>query len=86
MLFICFLCNGQGFRQFSLSVNFGSEQEVDAVFNSLQEKGAKVIRKPEKVFWGGYRGYIADIEGNFWELAYNPFLEMDRDGNVVSHQ
>jgi hypothetical protein len=25
---------------------------------------------------GVYRGYIADPEDNFWELAYYPFMEM----------
>jgi len=78
--------DGNGFKQFSMSINFKSEQEVDAIFNSLQQKGAKVVRSPEKVFWGGYRGYIADVEGNYWELAYNPFLELDNSGNVKSHQ
>ena len=78
--------DGEGFKRFSLSVNFRSEAEVDAIFGSLELKGAKVIRMPEKVFWGGYRGYIGDIEGNCWELAYNPFLDLDSSGNVKSHQ
>jgi hypothetical protein len=33
----------------------------------------KILKSPEKVFWGGYRGYISDIEGNAIEIAYNPF-------------
>lgn len=77
---------GTGFKRFSLAVNFSSEKMVDEVFAELQQKGARVVCKPEKVFWGGYRGYIADPEDNYWEIAYNPFLEMDINGNVKGHE
>ena len=75
--------NGEGFKQMSLSINFNSEEEVDTIFHELCGKGAIEITKPEKVFWGGYRGYIADIENNYWELAYNPFINMDDEGNIL---
>lgn len=78
--------NGKGFKRFSLAMNFGSEQEVNDAFGRLKEKGAKVLKEPEKVFWGGYRGYVADAEDNYWELAYNPFLKMDEAGNVITHK
>lgn len=77
---------GEGFKRFSLAVNFGSEKMVDEVFADLEQKGARVICKPEKVFWGGYRGYIADPEDNYWEIACNPFLKMSADGNVIGHE
>jgi uncharacterized glyoxalase superfamily protein PhnB len=76
---------GSGFKSFSLSVNLNSEEEVDLLYQELISKGAKPLKSPEGVFWGGYRGYIADPEDNLWELAYNPFLEMDENGNVVHH-
>ena len=75
---------GAGFKRFSLSVNFNSIEEVDLAYQRLIEKGVRSVRPPEKVFWGGYRGYIADPEDNFWELAYNPFLALDADGNVAA--
>ena len=76
---------GKGFKGMTFSINFNSEKEVDEQFSSLRKKGVNVVREPEKVFWGGYRGYIEDIEHNLWELAYNPFLEMDEHGNVSGH-
>jgi len=76
---------GNGFKKFSLAINFHSEKEVDSAFIVLQKKGVQVIKTPEKVFWGGYRGYVSDPEENYWELAYNPFLEMDKLGNVKGH-
>ncbi len=72
--------------RFTLAVNFNSEKEVDDIFKKVTEKGVTVVKAPEKVFWGGYRGYIADIENNYWELAYNPFIEMDVDGNIIRHK
>ncbi len=68
--------DGSGYKRFSLAMNFPSEKEVDEKFAELVNKGAKAIKNPEKVFWGGYRGYIADIEDNYWELAYNPFMPL----------
>ena len=26
----------------------------------------------QEVFWGGYTGYFADLDGQLWEVAYNP--------------
>ncbi len=77
---------GSGFKGFTLAYNLRSEQEVDALFTDLQAKGVKVVKSPEKVFWGGYSGYVADAEDNLWEIAYNPFLEMDDQGNVSGHK
>ncbi len=76
---------GNGFRHFSLAINFHSETEVDKVYNHLVKNGAGSLKKPEKVFWGGYRGYISDVEGNAWELAYNPFLQLDNNNDVSGH-
>jgi uncharacterized protein len=75
--------SGDGFKRFSISINFHSEKEVDTAYQNLVKKGVKGIQSPEKVFWGGYRGYISDPESNYWELAYNPFLTLDTFGNVA---
>jgi uncharacterized glyoxalase superfamily protein PhnB len=77
--------DGSGFKKFSLAINFNSEKEVDEVIEDLKKKGVKIIKEPQKVFWGGYHAYITDPEDNYWELAYNPFLKIDKDGNVISH-
>lgn len=77
------LNNGEGFKRFTLSINYKSESEVDEVFKTLGARGVKIIKAPQKAAWGGYSGYVADIEDNLWEIAYNPFLEMDSAGNVL---
>jgi len=74
---------GEGFKGFSLSHNLRSEEEVDMLISELEAKGVQIVKRPQKVFWGGYSSYIADPEGNLWEIAYNPYLKMDNQGNVT---
>ncbi len=75
--------SGEGFKRFTFSINYNSEAEVNEAFKTLGSRGVKIIKAPQKASWGGYSGYIADIEDNLWEIAYNPFLEMDSAGNVL---
>jgi predicted lactoylglutathione lyase len=78
--------SGSGWKRFSLSINFSSEEEVNHNVEKLQRKGVNLVKAPEKAFWGGYTAYVEDAEFNLWELAYNPFLKMDDRGNVLGHQ
>jgi hypothetical protein len=65
---------GRGFESFTLAHNVGSEQEVDEVIAQAIEAGATLVKKPQKVFWGGYSGYFKDPDGHLWEVAYNPLF------------
>ncbi len=65
---------GEGFDGFSLAHNVHSEAEVDEVFQMAVGAGAKAVKQPQKVFWGGYSGYFADPDGHLWEVAHNPLL------------
>lgn len=67
----------------TLAQNFTSEAEVDEAFAKAIEAGAEELKKPEKVFWGGYSGYYADIDGHVWEVAHNPFWELGEDGSLT---
>ncbi len=69
--------SGNGFKGFTLAHNVGSEKEVDELIDDLRKKGVKIVKEPQKVFWGGYSSYIADPDGNLWEIAFNPFLKME---------
>ena len=73
---------GNGFAGFSLAYNAQSEAEVDEIINDLKSKGVKILKEPQKVFWGGYSSYFADPDGNCWEVAYNPFFPFDENGNL----
>lgn len=74
--------DGTGFRSYTLAHNVRSEQEVDMLITELRSKGVRVIKEPQKAFWGGYTAYIADPDGNLWEIAYNPYMPLDEAENV----
>jgi len=67
----------------TLAQNFATEAEVDAAFEAALAAGAEPLKRPEKVFWGGYSGYYADPDGHVWELAMNPFWELDARGRLT---
>lgn len=73
---------GFGFSGFSLAYNARSESEVDEIIAELKSKGVKIVKDPQKAFWGGYSSYFADPDDNRWEVAYNPFFPFDENGNL----
>ena len=64
-----------GFPGFSMAHNLATTAEVDALFARFRDHGVTIVKPPQKVFWGGYSGYIADPDGFLWEIAHNPFLQ-----------
>ena len=74
---------GSGFKALTLAYNTRSQEEVDEIIADLEKKGVKIVKRPQKVFWGGYSSYIADPDNNLWEIAFNPYLSMDDAGNTV---
>jgi catechol 2,3-dioxygenase-like lactoylglutathione lyase family enzyme len=73
---------GSGFSGFTLAYNAQSEAEVDEIIADLKSKSAKIVKEPQKVFWGGYSSYFADPDDYRWEVAYNPFFKFDEDGHL----
>ena len=67
----------------TLAQNFTTEAEVDAAFEAALAAGGTPLKKPEKVFWGGYSGYWADPDGHVWEVAMNPFWPLAEDGSLT---
>lgn len=74
---------GRGFAGITLAHNVNSPQEVDEVLNAVKKLGATILKPGQKVFWGGYSGYFADLDGHLWEVAHNPFWSLDEKGQVV---
>jgi uncharacterized protein len=73
---------GHGFAGITLAYNAQSEAEVDEIIRDLKAKGVKILKEPQKAFWGGYSSYFADPDGYGWEVAYNPFFPFDENGNL----
>jgi catechol 2,3-dioxygenase-like lactoylglutathione lyase family enzyme len=57
---------------FSIGHNVASEQEVDAVMELAAKAGARIVKKAQKTFWGGYAGYFQDPDGHLWEVVFQP--------------
>jgi catechol 2,3-dioxygenase-like lactoylglutathione lyase family enzyme len=68
--------DGKGFSGITLSRNEPSKAKVDDTFAEAIRAGAKPVKTPQDVFWGGYSGYFADPDGHLWEIAWNPFTDL----------
>lgn len=68
---------------FALASNVESAEAVDAGIERLVAAGATLLRAADAPPHGGYRGYIADPDGNAWEIAWNPAWTVDNEGHVT---
>jgi catechol 2,3-dioxygenase-like lactoylglutathione lyase family enzyme len=71
------------FSGLTISYNAKSAQEVDEVLALVVKLGATVVKPAQKVYWGGYSGYFKDLDGYLFEVAHNPFWELDENDNLV---
>ena len=74
---------GKGFKQFTLACNTRSKEEVNQLITELKAMGVEIAKEPQKTDWGGYSGYVSDLDGNLWEIAFNPYLALDESGNAI---
>lgn len=49
-----------------------SRDEVDAAMDLARRAGARIVRDPVTLAWGGYSGYFADPDGHLWEVVWIP--------------
>lgn len=54
--------------------------EVAPVVDRWVAAGCSVARPPHDTFWGGHAGYVADLDGQFSEIAWNPHWELTTTG------
>ncbi len=74
---------GGTFSGVTIAINQPSEEAVDRVFAEAEAAGASILKPAERVFWGGYSGYFADLDGHVWEVAYNPDWTVNDDGTLT---
>ena len=73
-----------GWSGTTLACNVDSRAEVDTAFAAAVAAGATVVAEPTDRSWGGRSGYIADPEGNRWEIAWAGTAVFDERGALVS--
>jgi hypothetical protein len=56
----------------TLGLNVDSADAVDETFGVAVGAGARAVASPVRREWGGYSGYLADPEGNRWEITWAP--------------
>ncbi|TBW32315.1 VOC family protein [Siculibacillus lacustris] len=71
---------GDGFRGLALAWNVTGAAAVDAAIARAVAAGGRLVKAPERAFWGGYSGYFADPDGHLWEVADNPGFPFDERG------
>lgn len=75
-----------GSKSFAFAYLVKTEKAVDELFALLESRGVKIVKRPQKTFFGAYSGYVADLEGNLWDIGSNPLIELDEQGNVITHK
>jgi uncharacterized protein len=63
--------------EFSIGHNVNSSDEVDGVMKQAANAGAKIVKKAQPAFWGGYSGYFQDPDGHLWEAVWNPQIRVE---------
>ena len=71
------------FAGLTISYNTTSPEEVDTVLQEAERLGASIVKPAQQVFWGGYSGYFKDLDGYLFEVAYNPFWQLDSEGKLL---
>ena len=61
----------------------GPPRRVDEVLKEAEAAGAAIARRGASTFWGGYSGLFIDPDGHPWEVAHNPFWQMDEAGAIT---
>jgi uncharacterized protein len=71
--------DGSGFPGFSLGHMVSTRKEVDEIIELAVRGGATVTDPPHHREWGGYSGYIKDLDGYYWEIAFmeNPLPQTE---------
>lgn len=73
-----------GWSGVTMSCNVDSEEQVDSAFRAAVGAGATPVAAPVPREWGGRSAYIADPEGNRWEIAWASSARFDERGALIA--
>lgn len=63
-----------------LAYNVREKSEVVDILAAAEAAGATIVKPAQDVFWGGHSGYFRDLDGHYWEVAFNPFSPLGPKG------
>ena len=70
----------KGFSGMTLAYNVKSKEEVGNIIELVRKAGAKIVKEPQDVSWGGYHAYFTDPDGYYWEVSWGPDFAFDEEG------
>ena len=73
-----------GWSGVTLACTVGTRDEVDTAFAAAVAAGATAIAEATDRSWGGRSAFIADPEGNRWEITWSPRAAYDARGALLS--
>jgi catechol 2,3-dioxygenase-like lactoylglutathione lyase family enzyme len=73
---------GEGFSGTTLGYIVRDEDEVDQILALAERAGGKIVKTPQRAFWGGYHGYFADPDGYYWEVMSWENWRFKEDGSL----
>ena len=73
-----------GWSGVTLACTVGTQDEVDGVFEAAVAAGATPVAAASDRSWGGRSAFIADPEGNRWEINWSPRASYDERGALLS--
>lgn len=68
---------------FALAHNVSAEEDVQPLIDRLVAAGGTQLRAGDAPPHAGFRGYVADPDGNSWEIAWNPAWPINDHGHVT---
>lgn len=72
-----------GWNGVTLICNVDSKEQVDTRYAAAVAAGATPVAEPTDRSWGGRSAYIADPEGNRWEVAWAAGVKLDERGALI---
>jgi uncharacterized protein len=73
-----------GWSGVTLACTVGARDEVDSAFDAAVTAGATPVAAATDRAWGGRSAFIADPEGNRWEITWSPRASYDERGALLS--
>jgi len=73
-----------GWSGITLACTVATRDEVDSAFDAAVTAGAAPVAAASDRSWGGRSAFIADPEGNRWEITWSPRARYDARGALLS--
>jgi catechol 2,3-dioxygenase-like lactoylglutathione lyase family enzyme len=73
-----------GWSGVTLACNVDAREQVDDVYAAMVAAGATPVAPPTDRDWGGRSAYVADPEGNRWEVAWAGTAVFNERGALLS--